>query len=110
MSVITGQRRGKYNRLDRRDAVRNRITIVILLAAIGGWLAPGSTRSQDRVEAGGTLSWIQVSADKQGFVLGESSQPFVPWGFNYDHDETGRLIEDYWRDEWPKVEEDFAEM
>ena len=90
--------------------MRNRITIVILLAAIGGWLAPGSTRSQDRVEAGGTLSWIQVSADKQGFVLGETGQPFVPWGFNYDHDETGRLIEDYWHDQWPKVEEDFAEM
>ena len=34
----------------------------------------------------------------------------TPWGFNYDHDEAGRLIEDYWHDEWPKVEEDFGEM
>ena len=34
----------------------------------------------------------------------------TPWGFNYDHDETGRLIEDYWEAEWPKVEEDFREM
>ena len=32
------------------------------------------------------------------------ANPFVPWGFNYDHDETGRLIEDYWDDEWAKVE------
>ena len=34
----------------------------------------------------------------------------TPWGFNYDHDEAGRLIEDYWETEWPKVEEDFREM
>ena len=27
-----------------------------------------------------------------------------------DHDENGRLIEDYWEAEWPKVEEDFREM
>jgi hypothetical protein len=56
------------------------------------------------------LSWIQVSSDRRGFVLTDSDRPFVPWGFNYDHDERGRLIEDYWLDEWPKVEEDFAEM
>jgi hypothetical protein len=43
-------------------------------------------------------------------VLGESGRPFVPWGFNYDHDERGRLIEDYWEGECAKVEEDFAEM
>ncbi len=36
--------------------------------------------------------------------------PFVPWGFNYDHDEKNRLLEDYWEAEWPKVEQDFAEM
>ena len=31
-------------------------------------------------------------------------------GFNYDHDEEGRLLEDYWDDEWAKVEKDFREM
>jgi hypothetical protein len=56
------------------------------------------------------LPWIHVSADRRGFVLGGTGRPFVPWGFNYDHDERGRLIEDYWFDEWPKVEQDFAEM
>jgi endo-1,4-beta-mannosidase len=34
----------------------------------------------------------------------------MPWGFNYDHDENGRLLEDYWHAEWPKVEDDFREM
>jgi hypothetical protein len=43
-------------------------------------------------------------------VLAESKQAFVPWGFNYDHDENGRLIEDYWEAEWAKVEQDFREM
>jgi hypothetical protein len=53
---------------------------------------------------------IKVSADGEGFVLDPSGRAFVPWGFNYDHDETGRLLEDYWETEWPKVEEDFREM
>ena len=53
---------------------------------------------------------IAVSKDSRGFVLAKSGEPFVPWGVNYDHDESGRLIEDYWHDEWPKVEEDVAEM
>lgn len=35
---------------------------------------------------------------------------FVPWGFNYDHDENNRLLEYYWYEEWKKVEEDFVEM
>ena len=32
------------------------------------------------------------------------------WGVNYDHDAAGRLIEDYWHTEWPKVQADFAEI
>jgi hypothetical protein len=53
---------------------------------------------------------VRVSEDGRGFVLAPSGRPFVPWGLNYDHDEAGRLLEDYWEAEWPKVEEDFAEM
>jgi hypothetical protein len=56
------------------------------------------------------LSLVEVAKDNTGFVLKDSGQRFVPWGFNYDHDEEGRLIEDYWEQEWPKVEADFAEM
>ena len=39
-----------------------------------------------------------------------SGRRFTPWGFNYDHDEKGRLIEDYWETEWPRIEQDFREM
>ncbi|MEX2142440.1 MAG: cellulase family glycosylhydrolase [Pirellulales bacterium] len=56
------------------------------------------------------LPWIKVAPDRRGFLLADTQRGFIPWGFNYDHDERGRLIEDYWFDEWPKVEEDFDEM
>jgi hypothetical protein len=56
------------------------------------------------------LDQVKVDGDGRGFVLHPSGRPFVPWGFNYDHDEEDRLLEDYWDREWPKVEEDFAEM
>jgi hypothetical protein len=54
--------------------------------------------------------FVQVSKDHRGFVLDPSSRPFVPFGFNYDHDDQGRLLEDYWETEWPKVEAHFAQM
>lgn len=32
------------------------------------------------------MEWIEVSDNDTGFVLTESKQPFIPWGFNYDHE------------------------
>jgi hypothetical protein len=58
----------------------------------------------------GAMHWIVVSDDKKSFALEPSGEPFVPWGFNYDHDAKGRLLEDYWEAEWPKVERDFQAM
>ncbi len=58
----------------------------------------------------GELPLVVVSKDKTGFVSEPGNKPFVPWGFNYDHDETGRLIEDYWEKEWDKIATDFAQM
>lgn len=37
------------------------------------------------------LPWVEVSKDKKGFVLQPSEKSFVPWGFNYDHDENRRV-------------------
>jgi ubiquinone/menaquinone biosynthesis C-methylase UbiE len=56
------------------------------------------------------MPWIVVSEDKKGFVLQPSGNPFLPWGFNYDHDAKGRLIEDYWEDQWPTVETHYRQM
>jgi hypothetical protein len=56
------------------------------------------------------MPWVHVSRGEKGFVLEPSGRPFVPWGFNYDHDDKGRLLEDYWDSEWPTVEAHFAQM
>ena len=57
------------------------------------------------------LEWVRVADDNRSFVLEKSGSKFVPWGFNYDHQEgSGRLIEDYWDNEWSTVVEDFKEM
>lgn len=53
---------------------------------------------------------IIVNLSSDGFALSPSGKAIFPWGFNYDHDRDGRLIEDYWHEEWSSVEEDFAEM
>jgi hypothetical protein len=55
------------------------------------------------------LPFIRVAEDKQGFVTALGKR-FVPWGVNYDHDDRGRLLEDYWQQEWPLVEQHFAEI
>lgn len=57
------------------------------------------------------IEWIKVSDDKRSFVFENSGKAFIPWGFNYDHQEgSGKLIEDYWDKEWATIEEDFKEM
>lgn len=53
---------------------------------------------------------IQIDDDGAGFIRSQSRTAFVPWGVNYDHDRDGRLIEDYWGDEWESVVEDFHEI
>lgn len=78
--------------------------VALLLACGFALLAPAKAAHCADLER------IHVSDDKRGFVLENSRRKFVPWGFNYDHDEKGRLIEDYWDGEWDKVVEDFGEM
>lgn len=56
------------------------------------------------------LELIRVSENGRHFVGSESGERFFAWGFNYDHDDAGRLIEDYWHQEWSTIEEDFKEM
>jgi len=56
------------------------------------------------------MELIRPSKDGSGFVHAESGTKFLAWGFNYDHDDPGRLLEDYWHKEWPTVVEDFKEI
>ena len=73
------------------------LTPLILLALAGRCLAAD-------------LEWVRVADDNRSFTFKQSAKRFVPWGFNYDHDEGGRLIEDYWDKQWATVAEDFLEM
>src|SRR5687768_8946606 len=81
---------------------RGSIAFLALLLSLFASCAtrPGSARLQS----------VKVRPDGKGFALVPSGRAFVPWGFNYDRDSTGRLLEDYWDAEWPTVEEDFREM
>lgn len=56
------------------------------------------------------LPLVRPSPDGAHFVRTDTNARFVVWGFNYDRDDAGRLLEDYWADEWPTVVEDFREM
>lgn len=83
------------------------IAIRLIAASCGFAATCGFDRATFAVEP---LEFVRVAPGGDSFELVESGQPFTPWGFNYDHDESGRLLEDYWHDEWPTVEADFAEM
>jgi len=80
----------------------NRIRTLWILGALAftgaGWL-----------RAAPTMDWIRVASDGVSFAQGDGKR-FTAWGFNYDHDAQGRLLEDYWLDEWLTVEADFQEM
>ena len=76
----------------------------LVLCLLGSWVMAAETAT-----ASAQMRFVRVADDQRGFCFEEDRKPFVPWGFNYDHDRTGRLLEDYWEAEWPKVEEDFRE-
>ena len=56
------------------------------------------------------LEHIRVSDDGSHFVRATSGDRFAVWGVNYDHDGSGRLLDEYWIDEWDTVVEDFREI
>lgn len=53
---------------------------------------------------------IRPSRDGTHFVRDGTNDRFVVWGVNYDRDDSGRLLEDYWADEWETVAADFREI
>lgn len=56
-----------------------------------------------------TMPRVRISDDGKSFVLGDTGQAYVPWGFNFVGD-FERIVEEYWADDWASVEEDFREM
>jgi len=75
------------------------------------WAADGNVSTHPGASAAeAELELIRPSEDGSHFVCAQSGAKFVAWGFNYDHDASGRLLEDYWHQEWSTVVEDFKEM
>ncbi|WP_367872793.1 cellulase family glycosylhydrolase [Luteolibacter sp. Populi] len=78
---------------------------------MNSWLLPMfaaaclAAHLQGEVEA---LKWIRANGDH--FAGADTKERFVVWGVNYDRDDSGRLIEDYWEAEWAAVVEDFGEI
>lgn len=76
--------------------------------------APAACGDPEESTETALLARIRVSEDGTHFVLAESGRQFVVWGVNYDHDSDedshGRLLEEYWQEEWNTVAEDFAEI
>lgn len=56
------------------------------------------------------LEFIRVSKEGSHFEFSGSQSRFTPWGFNYDRDFSGRLLETYWLKEWDAVTRHFQEM
>lgn len=57
-----------------------------------------------------SLERIGISRDGRSLVQTGSDRPFRIWGVNYDHDAAGRLLDEYWVEEWERVEQDFGEI
>lgn len=84
-----------------------RITLLFGVGMLTATLAAG----QPATPAASTgLKPIRISKDGMHFAFSGSGGEFKPWGFNYDHDRSNRLLEEYWQTEWEAVRGDFEEM
>lgn len=80
------------------------------LAGIVLALPASRSRAEDPPKPEHPLEWVRPSADKTHFIGAESGKPVIFWGVNYDRDDAGRLLEDYWEQEWDTVVSDFREI
>ena len=86
--------------------LKNFTTAALASFLIG--LGPTYTAAEEGDRSSVRMSRVEVK-DGQ-FIVGGTGQVFTPWGVNYDHDRNGRLLEDYWVEEWKTVVSDFREM
>jgi hypothetical protein len=88
-------------------------SVAIHLTIAWAVFAPAEFESRIAARAGrsdSAVGLIRPSQDGSHFVRVASGEKFIAWGFNYDHDASGRLLEEYWHEEWDAVVEDFHEM
>src|SRR5690242_5542952 len=83
---------------------------LIVLAALPMAARLARAQGPETPPAPRKLDRIRPSAGKTHFVRAGTDERIVMWGVNYDHDDAGRLLEDYWGDEWATIAEDFREI
>ena len=83
---------------------------LVVFSALIGAACPARAQEPRVASPPRKLERIRPSEDGKHFVREGTTDRFVPWGFNYDRDDSGRLLEDYWGDEWATVAGDFREM
>ncbi len=79
-----------------------RASAIWVFASSFGFAAPAAAVHAAKLER------IVVAPDGRGFIRAESKTPFHPWGVNYGH--AGRLMEDFWDEDWETFASDFREM
>ena len=88
------------------------LAAAVLLSATGVllWGTRATAAGADGPDsATAAMEKVRISGDGRGFVLSRSGAAFVPWGFNY-LGEFGKLVEETWDEDWPRLERDFREM
>lgn len=80
-----------------------RVTAYLVVLCMTGHLGIAETTSELRK----SLQPIRILEGR--FVLGDTGEPFAPWGFNYVGVH-GKILEEYWEEDWPRLERDFREM
>jgi hypothetical protein len=101
-SLYESARERLFMNLARRSVIS--VTLAILV------LACQHCEAQQEPLQKTSLEWIRPSEDKTHFVGVTSGRRIVMWGVNYDHDDKGRLLEDYWNDQWDTVVADMHEI
>ncbi|MDP8242688.1 MAG: cellulase family glycosylhydrolase [Candidatus Hinthialibacter antarcticus] len=94
--------------ISKKEPSHTIVYVILLIAAIS--LLPSSYSNTNSKSIQSDIELIHLSEDGTQFIRSESGTRFVIWGVNYDHDDSGRLIEDYWNEEWSTVVEDFNEI
>jgi aryl-phospho-beta-D-glucosidase BglC (GH1 family) len=89
---------------------RARVLSLICFINVSFTAAIAAAEQQGAAATKGKMESIRVKKEGTGFAFSPSGLKFTPWGFNYDHDASNRLLEQYWKEEWETVVGDFQEM
>lgn len=94
-----------FRRIPRPAGLAMAPILAVLITPLCGQEQPAGSDP----EAARAMERVRISGDGKSFVLAESGTAFTPWGFNFVG-QFGRIVEEYWVDDWASVEKDFRQM